>query len=495
MAARVNSILEMPLPLYLQFRREFLALKQVEEEGGIPLLKDYAGKTGHLVLGSRRLAKVRVVKEGDSFKLLDSEFMENETSLEELFAKTRVQLCVFKGSCRISPLELKNLGEGSILDLEEEAGAPAVLRIPDLDFEAGVGEVVTIGNSFGIRMTEMRMQSAPKPLRRPKIGEIGPPITIRALVGTSERSLGELFSIGEGTIIELDETIDDSFRALIENGPSLPVVIEGGDNGLRMRIVSEKPKGIFLQRESGNRSKERQEDTHTIEKDLAAYSSAVLTDFCSKEAPQAAALLFASLDIETSREVLSRLDNDRSAAVLSALASLDPSAASGEVSELLFAHIAALAGKYGEAQDLPEAEEGTPTLLERTSDLIAGLPEERQKELLEAMEELSSELAAEVEQRILRFEDISLLSDKNIQKLLRELDSDLIVKALSGASQELREAILRNTSQRSRKMLMEDVKIQGNLPRETAENARKQILNVFRILEEQGDIVISREED
>lgn len=112
--------------------------------------------------------------------------------------------------------------------------------------------------------------------------------------------------------------------------------------------------------------------------------------------------------------------------------------------------------------------------------------------VLPLIEKLSSETFTELNKRIFMFEDIVLLDDRSIQRVLREVDSVELAKALEGADSEVCDKIYRNMSKRAATMLKEEMEFLVPLSIKDVYEAKRKIVSVIRRLEEGGDIVIVR---
>jgi len=112
--------------------------------------------------------------------------------------------------------------------------------------------------------------------------------------------------------------------------------------------------------------------------------------------------------------------------------------------------------------------------------------------ILESLEAQNPELASQVKKLMFVFEDLLTLDDRSIQIILRNVDSKDLVLAMKGASEELREKIFRNMSQRAADALREDLQLMGPVRRRDVEEAQGRIVTVVRQLEESGQIVIAR---
>jgi flagellar motor switch protein FliG len=86
------------------------------------------------------------------------------------------------------------------------------------------------------------------------------------------------------------------------------------------------------------------------------------------------------------------------------------------------------------------------------------------------------------------FEDISKLGDKDIQTLLKNVETAQWAMALKGASTALQEKVMRNMSQRAAEMLKEEMEFLGKVKVSEVEGVQQKIVDVVRSLEETGQL-------
>ena len=89
------------------------------------------------------------------------------------------------------------------------------------------------------------------------------------------------------------------------------------------------------------------------------------------------------------------------------------------------------------------------------------------------------------------FEDLLRVNDKGIQSLLREISNDELGYALKTASEELKEHIFKNMSQRAADMIKEDMEYMGPVRITEVEAAQRNIIDVVKKLEQAGEIIVS----
>ena len=114
-----------------------------------------------------------------------------------------------------------------------------------------------------------------------------------------------------------------------------------------------------------------------------------------------------------------------------------------------------------------------------------------QKNILGNLERENPELATEIKSLMFVFEDVMLIDDRSMQRVLKEIDTKELAMALKGASEELQGKFFRNMSSRAGEMIKEDMQFMGPVRLKDVEEVQQRIVDVIRRLEEDGEIVIS----
>ena len=115
-----------------------------------------------------------------------------------------------------------------------------------------------------------------------------------------------------------------------------------------------------------------------------------------------------------------------------------------------------------------------------------------EKRIMESLEIEEPELAEEIRKKMFVFEDILLLDDRAIQRVLRDVDNSDLGVALKGANDEVQAAIFKNLSSRLASMIKEDMEFMGPVRMKDVEEAQQKIVGIIRKLEDSAEIVISR---
>jgi flagellar motor switch protein FliG len=209
-----------------------------------------------------------------------------------------------------------------------------------------------------------------------------------------------------------------------------------------------------------------------------------LLNFIQGEHPQTIALILSYLEPNKAALILSGLRHKIQADVARRIATMDRTSPDvlREVERVLERKLSTLA-----SEDYTSAG-GIDAIVEVLNQVDRGT----EKIIIEALEEEDPELAEEIKKRMFIFEDIVLLDDRSIQKVLREVDNQDLGKALKGVDAEVQEKIYRNMSKRAASLLREDMDFMGPIRLRDVEEAQQKIVNIIRKLEEAGDIIVAR---
>lgn len=137
---------------------------------------------------------------------------------------------------------------------------------------------------------------------------------------------------------------------------------------------------------------------------------------------------------------------------------------------------------------LLEATGGIDSLVELLT--LADKPVEEM--IMGGLAEVDAELAAEVRAKMFVFADLQLLTDRQMQSVLRTVDASRLPLALKGTADAVREKVLNNLSSRARENLLDEMELLGSVRMTDVEEAQNEILDSVRALEESGDLVIDR---
>ena len=114
-----------------------------------------------------------------------------------------------------------------------------------------------------------------------------------------------------------------------------------------------------------------------------------------------------------------------------------------------------------------------------------------EKGIMEGLEAEDPDLVEQIRRLMFVFEDILLVNDKGIQAVLKEVDNTELSLALKTASEDLKEKIFKNMSERAAQLIKEDMQFMGPVRVSDVEAAQQKIVDIVRRLEDAGEIIIA----
>lgn len=213
-----------------------------------------------------------------------------------------------------------------------------------------------------------------------------------------------------------------------------------------------------------------------------AEAESLLT-FIQDEHPQTIALITCHLPHHKAAEILGGLPVQKQVEVIKRIAVMEQTNPEviREVEKGLESRLSSML-----TQSMEKAG-GVPTVAE-----ILNLADRtREKSIMEGLEAEDPDLVEEIRRLMFVFEDVKLVDDKGIQSMLREIDNAELALALKTASEELRDKIFTNMSDRAASLINEDMEFMGPVRVSDVEGAQQRIVDIVRRLEEAGEIIIS----
>lgn len=125
------------------------------------------------------------------------------------------------------------------------------------------------------------------------------------------------------------------------------------------------------------------------------------------------------------------------------------------------------------------------------ADILNLVESSAEKHILQSLEAENPDLAAEIKNMMFVFEDIVLLDDRSVQRLLKEVETKDVAIALKAASDDVKNKIFSNVSERVSMMIKEEIEFMGPMRLSDVEAAQQRIVESIRRLEEEGQIIIS----
>ena len=215
---------------------------------------------------------------------------------------------------------------------------------------------------------------------------------------------------------------------------------------------------------------------------LKWMGSAAVADLIKNEHPQIIATILVHLERDQASEILALLSEQTRSDVVLRIATLDgiQPAALKELNDVLTGLLAGNKNSRGAALGGIRA----------AAEILNFMPRTQESAIVESVKQADAELADKIVEEMFVWENLLALEDKGIQMLLKEVQSESLILALKGSSEELRERIFSNMSQRAGEMLKEDLEAKGMVRVAEVEVQQKEILNIVRRLADEGQIVL-----
>ncbi|MCH7685985.1 MAG: flagellar motor switch protein FliG, partial [Planctomycetes bacterium] len=208
-----------------------------------------------------------------------------------------------------------------------------------------------------------------------------------------------------------------------------------------------------------------------------------LVAFIVEEHPQTIALIMSHLPSGLAAEVLSGLPSNKQLEVIRRVANMEQTSP-----DVVRDVETSLEGRMTSTfnQQMEKAG-GVPTVAQ----ILNVTDRMTNKGILENLESEDPDLVEDIRRLMFVFDDLLKLDDKSIQKLLKEIDNTQWATALKGPSEEIRQKVMGNLSQRAVESLKEDMEYLGPVRVSDVEEMQQQIVDVVRRLEDAGEIEVS----
>ena len=206
-------------------------------------------------------------------------------------------------------------------------------------------------------------------------------------------------------------------------------------------------------------------------------------DMICDEHPQVVAIILSVLEYDVAADVLNFLPPENRAEIMQRVASLEtvqPSAMDeleGIMKQQFSSSSSAKSSSFGGVSTAAKIMNFTKVNLESA--------------IMSGVSSLDEELALKIQDSMFTFENLGGVDNRAIQVLMRNVESDLLMTALKGAGEEVRDKFLDNMSQRARIMFLDDMEAKGPIRITDVEDAQKKIMRLARVLSDKGELVLA----
>ena len=217
---------------------------------------------------------------------------------------------------------------------------------------------------------------------------------------------------------------------------------------------------------------------------LQTVETSQLTNFLQNEHPQTAALILAHLNPRKAADIIAGLPANLQNAIIYRLATM------GKTSPEMLRDIeAVIRDQIGQLFGTDLSVTGGP---EAVAEILNGTSRAAERSIMDFVRKENPQLATAIKAMMFVFDDLVNVSDRDLQRILKEVEQQDLVLALKAASGELSEKILKNVSERAAQMIEEEIELMGPVRISDVDEAHRRIIEVAQRLEDQEEIVLSR---
>jgi len=217
--------------------------------------------------------------------------------------------------------------------------------------------------------------------------------------------------------------------------------------------------------------------------DLSYLSAENLVGIIQGEHPQTVALVLSYLPHEKAAEVLKLLSDDLKADIalrIVKIGQVDMDVVN-ELDQVIKKEISKIGGSTKKIDGIE--------ILANILNAVDGNTEEA---VLSHIEEEDDSLAEMIRQKMFVFEDLLQVENRNFRDILQNVDNQMLIKALKTSSEEMKNKIFSNLSERASEMLKEDMEVMGPIKLSEVEKAQQEVIRTAKRLESEGKIALSK---
>lgn len=225
------------------------------------------------------------------------------------------------------------------------------------------------------------------------------------------------------------------------------------------------------------------ENENTPFAELAYLPAENIINIFKGEHPQTIALVLSSLPQDKAAEILCQLPDESKADIAYRILNI------GEVHDDVIRDLDEILKK--EISELGTGTKRKFNGVEALANILNGVNGETEEFVMMHIEKEDVELAQRIRQKMFIFEDLLKVDDKSFREILKNIANDVVVRALKTASEDMKQKIFSNLSERAANMLKEDFEVLGPIRLKEVEENQQEIIKVAKKLEADGKIILA----
>jgi len=208
-----------------------------------------------------------------------------------------------------------------------------------------------------------------------------------------------------------------------------------------------------------------------------------ITDMISGEHPQVIAIILSVLEYDIAADVLNFLPAEKRAEILQRVANLEsvqPSAME-ELERIM----------KQQFSNNSSAKSSSFGGVKTAAKIMNFVKVDLESKIMGDLSAIDEDIMLKIQDNMFTFDNLSMVDNKAIQVLMRNVDQDMLMVALKGAGEEVKEKFFDNMSQRARAMFVDDMESKGPMRISDVEDAQKTIMRLARKLSDAGELVLA----
>jgi flagellar motor switch protein FliG len=274
---------------------------------------------------------------------------------------------------------------------------------------------------------------------------------------------------------------EEQERVIMEFAQSNPAAVGSNSGGLDLAKS-------LVQKALGNNANDTLDNIrHSIEAVPFAFlrqidSQNILT-YIIDEHPQTIAVILSHLPAGVSAEILAGLPTERQLSVVQRIAAMGQTSPEiiQEVEQGLENRMSSVMSQSFENAGGVEAVAKMLNVSDRATE----------RTLLENLTQENASLVEEIRRLMFVFEDICKFPDKDLQSILKNVETSQWSLALKGSSEDLKQKVFSNMSKRAGEMLTEEMEYLGAVKLSVVEQKQQEIVDIIRHMEDSGEIELN----
>jgi len=208
-----------------------------------------------------------------------------------------------------------------------------------------------------------------------------------------------------------------------------------------------------------------------------------ISDMVRNEHPQVIAIILSVLEFEVAADVLQFLPQAVRPEIMQRVAALET------VQPAAMLELESIMKK--QFSNNSSARSSSVGGVKQAAKIMNFVKVDMESQIMEGLSNLDEDIMLQIQDNMFTFENLVDVDNRAIQTIMRNVDQDLLMTALKGASEFVKEKFFDNMSSRARVMFIDDMEAKGPLRISDVEEAQKNIMRTARKLSDAGELVLA----